>query len=185
MAGNKNSGGHNRKGTQFHVLNGTFRPDRHADQESPEPSRGKPVPPKPLTGEAKAEWDRMVNRLEESKTLTIVDDAALYQYVNLFAETEQVKADAVQARTLSKDLKKMASKLDGTELVEAIGKIVLLHQMIQRTTVQLRQGHMAIRQYLVEFGMTPSARGRVKVPKNKKPDVDRNKERFFGSGQRG
>lgn len=184
MAGNKNSGGHNRKGTQFHVLNGTFRPDRHADQDAPEPPQGIPVPPKALTADAKAEWDRMVKRLEESKTLTVVDDAALYQYVNLFAETEQIKADAIQARTLSKDLKKLASKLDGHELVEAIGKIVQLHQMIAKNVVQLRQGHMAIRQYLVEFGMTPSARGRVKVPKRPRPNVDKVKERFFGSGQR-
>jgi hypothetical protein len=41
---------------------------------------------------------------------------------------------------------------------------------------------MALRQYLVEFGMTPSARSRVKVP-SAKPVVDANKERYFGSGR--
>ena len=49
-------------------------------------------------------------------------------------------------------------------LAEAIKKIVDLEQILAKQTTQLRQGHMAIRQYLIEFGMTPSARTRVKLP---------------------
>ena len=33
-----------------------------------------------------------------------------------------------------------------------------------RQGVQLRQGSRALRQYLIEFGLTPSARTRVTVP---------------------
>lgn len=180
MAGNANSGGHNKVGSQMHVLRGTFRPDRHAGHEAPEPPKGPPKSPKPLTGEALAEWKRMVARLEEAKTISIVDDAALYQYVKLFAETEGVATDNAANRKLSEELKRVAQKLDGAELVDAIGKIVELRKLLAKQTATLRQQRMAIRQYLVEFGMTPSARGRVKVSTKEKSTKDVNKERFFG-----
>lgn len=184
MAGNKNSGGHNAKGSQFHVLSGTFRADRHAGHESPDPPKGIPEPPKKLTGEARAEWDRMVARLQEAKTISIVDDAALYQYVRLFAEVETIQVDHLALRKLTETLKRAIRKLNGSELVAAVGEIVKLQQILAKHTVQLRQGHMAVRQYLVEFGMTPSARGRVKVPKGKvDDDKSKNKDRFFGHGR--
>lgn len=169
MAGTKNSGGRNRKSGLAHILQGTFRADRHGEHDTPEPPKGLPVPPKPLNGEAKAEWARMVGRLEQSKTLSLVDDAALYQYVQLFAETEAVKADNVQVRKLSIELKKAIRNLEGQELLGAVGEIVKLQHIIARHSQQLRQGHMAIRQYLVEFGMTPSARTRVKPVGADKP----------------
>lgn len=179
MPGNKNSGGHNRKGAQLHALNGTFRKDRHADSEAPEPPIGKPDPPGALNAVARGEWDRMIGRLELSKTISRVDDAALYQYAKLFAETESTERDAEDARQLSKQLKRLAQKLNGSELVDAIGKIVELQKIVASTTTKLRQQRMAIRQYLVEFGMTPSSRSRVKVEKVKAPG-DSQRARFFG-----
>lgn len=164
MAGNKNSGGRNKRPASLHILTGTFRPDRHAGDATPEPPVGTPTTPKALSREAKAEWDRMVHRLTTAKTLTIVDDAALYQYCELFAETEQIKIDHVKTRQLSAKLMKAIKDLQGAELVEAVGRIVSLQGILARHSQQLRQGHMAIRQYLVEFGMTPSARTRVKLP---------------------
>lgn len=182
MAGNQNSGGHNRKPTQMHVIAGTFRKDRHGETESPDPPIGVPQPPKKLTGEAKAEWDRMITRLTTSKTISIVDDGALYQYCRLFAETEAVAQDYTDTRELSNALKKAVTKLDGAELVAAIGEIVKLRQLLAKQTTQSRQQRMAIRQYLVEFGLTPSSRGRVKITNKKKPDAtgQTNKQRFFG-----
>jgi hypothetical protein len=59
--------------------------------------------------------------------------------------------------------------------------MVTLLIAIAKATRDLRQGHMAIRQYLVEFGMTPSARTRVKLPPAA-PAVDPNKARYFGTG---
>ena len=49
--------------------------DRHAGGDAPDPPKGTPTPPKPLSGEAKAEWDRMVGRLTQNGTISIVDDA--------------------------------------------------------------------------------------------------------------
>lgn len=176
MPGTANSG-RNAKSTALHVLKGTFRKGRHSGYVSPEPPSGTPKPPKKLSGEERAEWERMVDRLEQNKTLSVVDDAALYQYVQLFAETEQVKTDHADVRKLSADLKKSTDTLEGRDLVDAIKEIVTLQFLIGKQTLQLRQGHMAIRQYLVEFGMTPSARTRVKLPAQA-PTVDPRKARY-------
>jgi phage terminase small subunit len=163
MAGTKNSGGRNKIPAAAHVLRGTFRKDRHAEDADVNAPSGDPVPPVALSGHAKAEWDRMVSRLTSTHTLSIVDDAALYQYVRLFEETESVREDYDRLRKMSQTLMKMARKLEGGDLVEALGKITALEHQMGRQTIRLRQGHMAIRQYLVEFGMTPSARTRVKT----------------------
>jgi phage terminase small subunit len=101
MPGTKNSGGRNAKPRAMHVVQGTFREDRHGAIENPEPPIGRPEPPKPLSGDARAEWDRMIGRLDSSKTLSVVDDAALYQYAMLFGETEAVVRDQAENRRLS------------------------------------------------------------------------------------
>jgi hypothetical protein len=54
--------------------------------------------------------------------------------------------------------------------VEAIANIVQLKKIEAKYPSLLRAGHMAIRQYLVELGMTPAARGRVKVPDAPAPE---------------
>jgi P27 family predicted phage terminase small subunit len=162
MAGNKNSG-RRKLSASAHILRGTFRKDRHGEDESPEPPLGAPAPPVDLKGHAKAEWERMVARLDTVHTLSVVDDAALYQYVRLFEETECIREDYDRLRKLSGTLMKMARKLQGGDLVEALGKVTALEHQMGRQTIRLRQGHMAIRQYLVEFGMTPSARTKVKT----------------------
>ena len=113
----------------------------------------------------------MANRLELNRTLTKVDDAALYQYAQLFAETEAIQEDNADTRRLyAKLMKTITKKLTGKDLVDAVAEVVKLQGLISKSTQQLRQGHMAIRQYLVEFGMTPSARSRVKVPDDKPSD---------------
>jgi phage terminase small subunit len=183
MAGNRNSGGHNRKATSLHVLARTYRPDRHGDRETPDVESGRPPKPSTLAGEAAAEWDRMVARLELARTLTAIDDAALYQYCLLFAETETLATEAKRLETLGKTLRRQLKKLEGAELVELVGKIVALEQIRARTLQGLRQGHLAIRQYLVELGMTPSARTRVKTLGGRSSEPtpqDKLRERFFG-----
>lgn len=111
----------------------------------------------------------MVGRLTETGALAKVDDAALYQYCQLFAETEGIRTDTLAIRRLSSQLKQAIQKLNGDALVRAVGEIVKLQALIAKETQQLRQGHMALRQYLVEFGMTPAARPRVKLPKTTAP----------------
>jgi P27 family predicted phage terminase small subunit len=183
MAGNGNSGGRNAKSPAMHLLQGTFRKDRHSDYETPEPPKGRPVPPKKLTGDARLEWDRMVARLEQVGSLSDVDDATLYQYVRLFAEVEDTRADFADIGPLVTTLKRRAlRKLDGQELVDAIEKVVELQKLKNRLKVQAKAGALAIRQYLVEFGITTTSRVRVKTKLAESTVSDAKKERFFGRG---
>jgi P27 family predicted phage terminase small subunit len=169
VAGNGNSGGRNIKSPEEHRRLGTFQKVRHEGFETPEPPKGKPTPPSELSAVAQAEWDRMVARMEQSKTSSIVDDAALYQYVNLYSEVEQISAAKEKIEKLSDKLKRDTRRLHGRDLVDAIKEIVNLEYLVAKHLVQLRQGHAAIRQFLVEFGMTPAARGRVKIQKEQRP----------------
>lgn len=113
----------------------------------------------------------MVDRLEAAKTLSKVDDAALYQYCTLFAETEAIVVAHRTSVALVVKLEAAIDKLPPGELfVEAMSQIVQLKKLEAKYPSLLRAGHMAIRQYLVELGMTPAARGRVKVPDAPAPD---------------
>lgn len=169
MAGTASSGGRNRKSAEQHRLEGTFQRVRHEGHGAPEPPRGVPAPPRELAGDVLAEWTRMVERLQASGTLSVVDDAALFQYASLWAETEAIAAASAETRRVIAEAETRMIDMEGSEYGEALKALVSLRQIEAKYLVQVRQGRMALRQYLVEFGMTPSARSRVKVPDGKKP----------------
>ncbi len=129
---------------------------------------GSPTRPSTIKGHALAEWARMVDRLERAHTLSAVDDAVLYQYCCLFSETEGILAAKRENTALIKRLlaalDRRKARLSGDQVVNALAQIAILRSLDAKHTTQLRQGHMALRQYLVEFGMTPAARSRVKGP---------------------
>ena len=154
MAGVKGqrSGGQNRKSARLHVLQGTFRAHRQP-QGAPEPPQGTPTKPKALTGEGAAEWERMVERFSLSGTLSLVDGAALYQYCRLHAGAEQLQRDA--DRLTSTWFEKVSVDGAGQEHREP---------KVHPVFAQLRQYRMALRVWLTEFGLTPAARSRVKLP---------------------
>lgn len=164
MPGTANSGGRNRKSAQAHKLQGTFQKVRHAGVTTPTAPKGRPLPPKDLAGDAKAEWGRMVGRLETMGTLSSVDDAALYQYARLFAETEAIAVTQLETAATIDLLEENLHGEDRENLVLVVQEISKLKHLESRYTTQIRQGRMAIRQFLVELGMTPSARSRVKIP---------------------
>ena len=164
------SGGHNRKSAHLHVLQGTFRAHRHGSADVPRPPAGQPTPRKALAGDAKQEWARVTKELEDAGALAEIDAGRLYQYVSLFAEVEAIKIQATTTQMLLTKAKRAIRGLEGAELLQAIEQLVKLQQIAVRQTTQLRQGHMAIRQYLNDFGMTPVARhGKLsgEAPKSK------------------
>lgn len=160
-----------------HLLRGTFQPSRHAGHDTPEPPKGRPEPPKPLDDEAQAEWDRMIVRLELMGVLTVVDDAVLYQHCRLFAETEAIAVSQAETAASIKIVEENLAGLKKEELVAVFQEITKLRQIEARYTTQVRQGRMAQRQYLAEFGLTLSARSRVKLPPAK-PTVDPQKAKY-------
>jgi P27 family predicted phage terminase small subunit len=175
MAGVKGqkSGGHNKKTRKELELAGTYRKDRH-EHLPPDVPEGIPTPPRPLDGEALEEWQRMITRLTSTGALSAVDDAVLYQYCQLFAETEGIAL--AQAETAA-TVKILQENLDGlaeltfADLMAAAQEITKLRKLEAGYITKVRQGRMALRMLLTEFGLTPASRGRVKVPE-KTQDAD-------------
>lgn len=178
MAGVKGqrSGGHNRKTRDQLEKAGTFRKDRHADVETPTAPPGIPEPPKTLDGEALEEWNRMIARLQQTGALSIVDDAVLFQYCRLFAETEGIwiaqQETTATIEILQENIDSRSRKeVTVEQLIELAREITTLRKLEAGYITKVRQGRMALRQLLVEFGLTPAARGRVKLPEKPK-DAD-------------
>lgn len=164
------SGGVNAKSPAEHRALGTFQPVRHAGFEAPDPFVGTPESPEPLEGRAAAEWDRMLERLADCKTLAKVDAAAIYQYCRLYAETEALAELQSETGASVKILEENLAGLKGPDLVACFQEISKLRQLEARYVTQIRQGRMAQKAYLVEFGLTPASRSRVRIPtRDKEP----------------
>lgn len=104
----------------------------------------------------------MVASLAANRTLSTVDGHALYQYCHLWAETEELKGDYWRMRKTSSQMLKAVKGVEGVDLIKALAEVTKIEHEIGRLSVKLRQNRLAVRTYLVEFGMTPSARTRVK-----------------------
>lgn len=70
-------GGRPRKPDEVHILEGTFRPDRHGDPSASVVADGEPTPPRHLKGEALAFWKDTVPGLVTRKVAAACDSAAL------------------------------------------------------------------------------------------------------------
>jgi P27 family predicted phage terminase small subunit len=116
-------------------------------------------------------WGRLIWAFEDMGMLHKVDADAVYAYCQLWSETELVKQQQDEARAGLKVLEENLSDIAAEDKVALFTQIVTLHKTVSKCTDQLRQGRMAIRQYLVEFGLTPASRGRVKLPP-KREEVD-------------
>lgn len=182
MAGTKGrSGGRNRIPADVHLLRGTFDPSRHADAPPTlDAPSGRPDA-RDLTGEARREFDRMCDRLDAIRILSVVDDAVLRRYALLHADTEALTAERRRLVRLSAKLTKAAGRLEGKELAAVVGQIVQLEKLAARQGAALRQGAQALRQWLVELGMTPSARTRVHAAPiaHVAPTVDAAKRKYL------
>lgn len=164
MPGNRNSGGARAKTVAQVQAAGTYREDRHGGFKNMRHVAGRPDMPKDLTGDAMVEWEKMVSRMEQAGSLSKIDDASIYQYAKLFAETREAEVHITKLHKVADKLIAASNKLEGAELVESMRHIAAIEKVLKDYTGTVRMGRMAIRQYLVEFGMTSSARGRIKMP---------------------
>ena len=170
MAGVKGrSGGSNAKTREQLEREGTFDPSRHAGIENPLPVPGLPKPPGKLGKLARKEWKRMLELLDETRTLSREIASALYQYCQLFEESEHIATQRIDRRQTIERLEATLPQLTGESLVQAIGDITKMAQLDAKDATQIRQYRLALRTYLVEFGFTPVARSRVKMVPTRRP----------------
>lgn len=117
---------------------------RPLNHDEPKPSLGAPKCPTWLDLEAKREWRRIVPELDRIGLLTKVDGTALAGYCQAYSRWRE--AEEVLSR-------------DGLTFSTPNGYVQ------QRPEVAIAQKYLTIvKTFCAEFGLTPSARGRMTVP---------------------
>jgi len=130
--------------TALHVLRG-FPGKRKLGRHEPQPAAlGTLAPPAWLHDEAKAEWDRLAPVLGRLGVLTETDSDALTAYCEAWVTWKQA-----------------------TQKIRQFGMVIKGKQDVPMMSPYVKIAHHALNQMralLVEFGMTPSARARLRVP---------------------
>jgi P27 family predicted phage terminase small subunit len=124
---------------------------RPLNEREPKPQPGRPPCPRWLHPEAKAEWRRVVPELERLGLLSIVDRAALAVYCQAWARLRDAEAAI--------DLYGSILKAKASDYIQ-----VSPYVTIARINAQL------VRAFGAEFGLSPSARGRMTVVKPRDDD---------------
>jgi P27 family predicted phage terminase small subunit len=143
MAGVKGRSGRKPKPTAVLKLTGQYRPDRHEGTE-PQPAVGIPEPPKSLTGEALAEWDRITRLLVQVRCIAELDRSALAAYC-----------------------------IEWAKYIKANNRLRVINSLLTESTKGTRMPHPLLRvsdralanmlRLCQEFGLTPAARSRLNV----------------------
>lgn len=116
---------------------------RALNKKEPKPDPAIPECPKHLEGDARTEWNRIMQELYKLKIISNVDRAALAVYCTAWAD--YVKA----CTTLKKEGEVIISDKGGT---------------YQNPWMAIKKRSMdQMVKFAAEFGMTPSSRSRIKV----------------------
>ncbi|AKO97001.1 phage terminase, small subunit, putative, P27 family [Marinovum algicola DG 898] len=136
--------------TPLKIVTGTVRPHR-LNSDEPRPELVTPDAPDHLAPQGRAEWDRIVQELASLGLLTRLDRGALAAYCQAWGRW----------RTAEQALSRMASR-DAT----TAGLMIRTKSgnLIQNPLVGTANKAMAdMIRYAAEFGMTPSARTRIRA----------------------
>lgn len=143
------------KPTHLHLVQGTLRRSRHGASAAPEPPRGTSSPPQHLSPVAKRAWRRFSTILASMGVLTKADTAALEAMCQAYSEMRECWA------VLQRD--------GGTYETNSVTGATLYRSRPE--VARLADADRRFKAYLGESGLTPAARGKVKVPDGRKPDA--------------
>jgi P27 family predicted phage terminase small subunit len=118
---------------------------RPLNDREPQPPGGIPVRPDWLDAEAQAEWGRVTGELQMSGLLTVADRAALAAYCTAWSRWVEAEAMVKKYGTIVK------SPAQGFPMKSPYLSIA-------------EQALETMRKLMVEFGLTPSSRSRIRVP---------------------
>lgn len=133
------SGGHNKKSQQQHLLEGTYRPDRHGPIKKADNSPVSFKPPEWLNDEAKKLFRELSPKLQENGALDNLSLSAFWALCDCWGHMQDINKN-----------------LHGNMVVSVNGKI--------RENPLLRLYNNYSTQFLSlcrEFGLTPASRERV------------------------
>lgn len=132
--------------TKLKLIRGEKKKSR-LNQNEPQPKLEAPKCPMFLSSVAKKEWKRMVAELEPLGLLTKIDCAALAGYCDAYSRWA-----------------------DASKMLQKTGLIIKTPNdyPVQNPVLSIINKALAeMKGFLTEFGMTPSSRSRVNVPKPK------------------
>ena len=145
------------KPTGRHKVEGTYRHDRHGDRATAKP--GVPTAPAKLSAEAKVEWQRVIGELAAANLLAKLDRSTLALYCEAWADYWAAK---------------LIVQKEGWTAVGSTGNVIEhpAVKAMQRAWEQcLKAG--------CQFGMTPSARGSIKMAPVEGTAADADEKEFF------
>ncbi len=141
---------------------------RALPKDEPRPDIGLPEKPKGLTKIASDEWDRLAPQLDKIGLLTKIDRTAFIAYCECLSDYYAAQ-----------------------EHIKKYGRVQKVNGLFKKNpSVQMKNDSLRLmRQYLIEFGLTPSARTRVAsqmssdprqlvLPGTDKESVDPNKPKM-------
>ena len=150
------------KTVKQHELEGTKRA-HHRGYTNADPPLGEPPKPRGLSRIESQAWADMVGRLRVSKTLAVTDDEALFGFVKAHALVERLSEEFNALPSLVYYKHTQVLMPDGNTIEHKEPKI---HPVV----AQFRAAILTLKAILVEFGQTPSSRGKVQIPETLEAD---------------
>jgi P27 family predicted phage terminase small subunit len=163
---------------------------RKLNEREPQPAGKAPAQPAWLSDRAKVEWKRIVPELLTLGLLSRIDLAALAAYCQALAELE------IATRTIETEGRicrmPIFAEDDVSELVPnpATGDLQLKPKILKGQQIgerlkthpavtQQREAMRLVKQFLAEFGLSPSSRSRVAGDSGPAPAADPRGAKFF------
>ena len=119
----------------------------------PQPRLGRPTCPAWLSAGGKKEWRRITQQLEELRLLAAIDRAALSAYCQSVAEME-----------LSTAMLEKEGRVIEHRSYDKQGRVATSIQRAHPACALQAAAFRNIKQFLAEFGLSPSARTRINAP---------------------
>ena len=156
-----------KKPTALHVLNGNPSKIKDLGKNEPKPVPIAPKCPAFLSVDAKKEWKRIAPRLEKLGLLTQIDMTALAGYCESWAQWKEA-VEFIHEFGTTYTLWERND--DGSIKIDIHGAPVMRYvQQFPHVSVA-NKALVNIRAFCSEFGLTPSARGRIQVPGSEEKD---------------
>jgi P27 family predicted phage terminase small subunit len=125
-----------------------------------EPSAPAGVPPMPkLSAEAAREWKRIVPELLKLGVLTVVDGKALAGYCHAFARWQEAEKAVSKFGLIIQEPILLVDEPTGYVRIKR-----------NPAAAESREAMKTMKSFLVEFGLTPASRSRIRI--EKPPDED-------------
>jgi P27 family predicted phage terminase small subunit len=132
---------------------------RPLNTEEPKPTTGIPEMPKELRPTARREWGRITLDLDALGVLSVVDGKALAMYCDAYADWEEAQRDCVRNGLVIE-----------TPVFNKNGDLAGYVKKENPSFNVKCKAIKTMKAFLIEFGLTPASRAKLKIEKPKPED---------------